>query len=95
MVKVADFKTYTLLRSMSFNQFNRWVESVYATAYADGYSKGTEELGENPVILGEDEFFNLLLTVPGIGNKKAAMIVQTILERSEQHVQTETDSRNG
>ena len=92
MRKVADFSTYKSLRSMSYNQFNRWVQSVYATAYQDGYDEGGKEFGNTPLVLDEDSLYELLISVPGIGDKMANKIVDRFLERwDENELQIESE----
>ena len=92
MRKVADFSTYQSLRSMSYNQFNRWVRSVYTTAYQDGYDDGGKEFGDTPLVLDEDSLYELLISVPGIGDKMANKIVDRFLERwDENELQVESE----
>ena len=92
MRKVADFSTYRSLRSMSYNQFNRWIQSVYATAYQDGYDEGGKEFGDTPLVLDEDSLYELLVSVPGVGNKMANKIVDRFLERwDENELQIESE----
>lgn len=94
MRKVADFRTYKSLRSMSFNQFNRWVRSLYATAYQDGYDDGGKEFGDTPLVLDEDSLYELLISVPGVGNKIANKIVDRYLERwNENELQIESERK--
>lgn len=92
MRKAADFSTYQSLQSMSYNQFNRWVRSVYATAYQDGYDEGSKEFGDTPLVLDEDSLYGLLVSVPGVGNKMANKIVDRFLERwDENELQIESE----
>lgn len=98
MRKVADFNTYRSLRSMSYNQFNRWIQSVYATAYQDGYDEGGKEFGYTPLVLDEDSLYELLVSVPGVGNKTANKIVDRFLERWDENglqIESEREGQGG
>lgn len=81
--KPADFSTYKSVLKMSFNQFNRWVASLYGSGYQDGYDEGGKEFGDNPLILDEDSLYDLLLTVPGVGERIANRIVDRFVEECE------------
>lgn len=81
MRKVADFKTFKTLKNMSFNDFNRWVISVYQSGYKDGADEEAEKYGDNPTVFDEDTLYEFLLTVPGVGEKTASRIVNTMIER--------------
>lgn len=83
MKKVADFSTYKHLQKMSFADFNRWVISVYQSGYADGADKESEKYGDNSLVLDEDSLYDILITVPGIGEKLANKIIDRMVELSE------------
>lgn len=83
MKKVADFSTYKHLQKMSFADFNRWVVSVYKSGYADGADTESEKYGESPLVLDEDSLYDILVSVPGVGNKLANKIVDRMVELSE------------
>lgn len=83
MKKVADFSTYKHLQKMSFADFNRWVISVYKSGYADGADTESKKYGENPLVLDEDSLYDILISVPGVGNKLANKIIDRMVELSE------------
>lgn len=83
MRKVADFNTYKHLQKMSFADFNRWVISVYKSGYVDGVDEESEKYGKNPLILNEDSLYDILITVPGIGEKLADKIIERMVEVNE------------
>lgn len=77
MRKVLDFKTYSSLRSMSLNDMNRWVMSVYESAYRDGYA----EASKGQVVIDEDSLYELLLSISGVGPKTAGKVIRALKER--------------
>ena len=83
MRKVADFNTYKHLQKMSFADFNRWVISVYKSGYVDGADEESDKYGKNPLILNEDSLYDILITVPGIGEKLADKIIERMVEVNE------------
>lgn len=83
MRKVADFNTYKHLQKMSFADFNRWVISVYKSGHADGVDEESEKYGKDPLILNEDSLYDILITVPGIGEKLADKIIERMVEVNE------------
>lgn len=83
MKKVADFNTYKHLQKMSFADFNRWVISVYKSGYVDGADEESNKYGENPIVLDEDSLYDILITVPGIGEKLANKIVEKVVGSGE------------
>lgn len=76
MVKVVDFATYKKLKSLSFNDTNRWVHALYAQAYDDGKK---ELLDECVASLTEDHLLEIILSVKGIGKTRAKEVVDKIL----------------
>ncbi len=87
MRKVADFNTYKRLQKMSFADFNRWVISVYKSGHADGVDEESEKYGDNPLLLNEDSLYDILITVPGIGEKLANKVIERMVEVSENQEQ--------
>jgi DNA uptake protein ComE-like DNA-binding protein len=87
MRKVADFSTYKHLQKMSFADFNRWVISVYKSGYADGADEESKKYEDNSLTLNEDSLYDILITVPGIGEKLANKIIERMVEVSENQEQ--------
>lgn len=65
-MKALDFNTFKKLRHMSFNQFNRWIASVYESGYRDALTANREEIHKR------------LLAVPGIGEKRAEEVEKAL-----------------
>ena len=78
-MKPVNFQTYKTATRMSLNEFNRWVTSIYKTAFADGLEEGEKEIPDDAVILSDDELFRKLQEIPGIGERTAAKIVAYIM----------------
>lgn len=43
----------------------------------------SEKYSENPLILDEDSLYDILVSVPGVGNKLANKIIDRMVELSE------------
>ena len=85
MKKPADFGTYKRLRKMSFNEFNRWITEFYAAAYQDGADSVVVESDppDHPDLVAameEERLYEILLSIPGIGVKRADRIMEAILK---------------
>lgn len=76
-MKPVSFSTYKMLRKLSHNDFNRWVISVYNSGLQDGINITDEEVVAE---LNEDRLLQILLSIKGIGQKRAEEIVEKILE---------------
>ena len=79
MKKVTDFGQFKNVKNMSFNNFNRWVTSIYGSGYQDGYDEATE----GAEIFDEDSLYDFLISVKGIGCVLADRIVQAMSERGK------------
>lgn len=69
-MKPVSFSDMKRVRRMELNEFNRWVTSIYASGFGDGY-----EVGETWT---DDEIFKLLRS-ERIGEEKANRIVNKLL----------------
>ena len=76
-MKAASFSTFKKVQKMSLNQFNRWAESVYKHGVQDGIDFIEEETVAE---LTEDDLYNILLSVKGIGQKRADEVMRRILK---------------
>lgn len=76
MLKVMDFATYKKLHKLSLNDTNRWIKSVYASAYDEGQK---DMMSECVASLTEDMLLDILLSVKGIGEKRARQVIDKIL----------------
>ena len=85
MKKPADFGIYKKLRKMSFNEFNRWITEFYAAAYQDGAEAvvtDSDPLDDPDLVaaIEQERLYEVLLSVPGIGEKLADRILKAILQ---------------
>ena len=92
MIKPLDFNTYKRLRKMSFNDLNRWLRSFWDTAYQTGVDdavdngvvkvdEGEPKIPENmTTAISNDDLFDLLLSIKGIGEKRANEILDKLEE---------------
>jgi hypothetical protein len=61
---------------MSLNQFNRWVQILYN----EGFNRGTEVAQEETVAaIREFDLYELILSVKGIGEKRAIALMKKIV----------------
>lgn len=91
MKKVADFKTYQLVKKLSFNDFNRWIVALYGSAYDDGKADVSNTLlDECMSTLTEDRLMEILLSVKGIGKNRAREVVEKVLQEGVTYSGTET-----
>ena len=91
MKKVADFKTYQLVKKLSFNDFNRWIVALYGSAYDDGKADTSNTLlDECMSTLTEDRLMEILLSVKGIGKNRAREVVEKVLQEGVMYSGTET-----
>lgn len=78
-MKPANFSTLKLVQKMSLNQFNRWVMSVYQSGFADGLKEGEKELDDCIAEMTDDRLMEILLSINGVGEKRAKQIYDAIL----------------
>lgn len=78
-MKAVDFSTLKRVQKMTLNQFNAYMSEVVRAAWQNGVD---DVIGnhnkEEIVIYDSDELYKLLLSVKGIGAKRAQTIVDTI-----------------
>lgn len=75
MKKPADFATYKKVKELSFNDFNRWVMSIYASGYQDGINEADNDC---IAALTDDRLMELILSVKGIGKNRAKELIDKI-----------------
>ena len=92
MKKALDFNTYKHLRKMSFNDMNRWIRKFWDTAYQTGIDEAVEngvvevteqepKIPENlTTMISNDDLFDLLVSIKGIGEKRANEIMDKMEE---------------
>lgn len=77
MSKPVDFATYRRVQKLSYNEFNRWVMSIYSSGLQEGIN-----ITEDDVIaeLTDDRLYELIRSVKGIGETRALEAVNKILD---------------
>lgn len=78
MNKPVEFALYKKVSKLSYNDFNRWITNMYTIAFKDGAD--TASLPEDcEAVLSEDRLREILLSVKGIGEKRADEVIEKIL----------------
>lgn len=72
---VLNRKQYQMIRKFDHNQMNEWATSVYKSGYEDG-KKDAEGLTA-------DEAREIILGIKGIGEKRAAVIIEALVVKME------------
>lgn len=78
-MKPASFSDMKKVQKMTLNQFNRWVECVYKSGMQDGLDTVYEETVAE---VAEDDLYEILLSVKGIGPKRADEVMRKILKNN-------------
>lgn len=84
---------WNAMKKISYPGFRKWVND-FGVALAKAALSGTlmEEVPrttEDYTMMDTDELYDILLSVPGIGEKRAEMVIQKIIERSANDPQSE------
>lgn len=87
MHKAVDFSTYKKIMKFTLNEMNRWIESVYKAGFDDAYNLTQKDLYNQMTIEPKDlvsaytdeRLFEILLSVKGIGRKRAQAVVDKVL----------------
>lgn len=78
-MKAVDFSTLKRVQKMTLNQFNSYMSEVVRAAWQNGVDDVIGDHNkEEIVIYDSDELYKLLLSVKGVGAKRAQTIVNTI-----------------
>lgn len=75
-MKPVDFATYKRVQKMTYNDFNRWIISVYNSALQNGINITQDDIVAE---LTEDRLYDLIRSVKGIGENRTIEIVNKIL----------------
>lgn len=81
-MKPVSMREFKRARAMTLNNFNRWLKyELYEAAVQEAY-----EIQQRDVIaeIGEEDLMEAILSVKGIGEKRAEQIVKAIIERGNQ-----------
>lgn len=78
-MKAVDFSTLKRVQKMTLNQFNSYMSEVVRAAWQNGVDDVIgDHSREEIVIYDSDELYELILSVKGIGAKRAQTIVDMI-----------------
>lgn len=75
-MKAVNFANLKKIRKMTLNQFNEWLMIIYESGVQDGVDQCEEGVISE---LDEDELMDILLSVKGIGEKRAREAVEKIV----------------
>ena len=76
MGKLISFKNLQEPQKLPLNSFNRWVENIYESGKQDGINFVSQETVAE---VREDELYNILLSVKGIGPARAMQVMRQIV----------------
>lgn len=85
-MKIVNQKTFNRIRALSLNDFNRWLAQFYANAFSDGQGALLEMAAMNKdsvkrvatACLTDDELLKAVRSVPGIGEKRARLVLDAV-----------------
>ena len=85
--KALDFSSYKKVQKFTLNEMNRWIESVYKDGFDAGYNITQKDLYNRMTIEPSDlvsaytdeRLMEILLSVKGIGFKRAQQVVDKIM----------------
>lgn len=81
--KPVNMATFNKLRKLSLNDFNRWVAEFYRSAFTDGVRSAQSVADEVIAELPEDVLLEAVKSVSGIGEKRAAKVVEAIIQKGK------------
>lgn len=76
-MKPVTFQTFKRIKKMSLNEINRWASVVYQSGMQDGIDLTNEDIVAE---ISEDTLREILLSVKGIGPKRADEVIKKILK---------------
>jgi hypothetical protein len=79
-MKLLSFGEFDRLKKMSLNEVNRWILSIYESAYGDGQESFA---GGEMWAVPEDMLFDAVVSVKGVGSVRAQKIVEAIFKAAE------------
>lgn len=94
MRKVASYADFKKLKSLSFNDFNRWVITLYQQGYEDGQEELKDEIKKQQEVINskyaklkeesncftEDSLREVLKGIKGIGLKRIEQIIDAVFD---------------
>lgn len=89
------FNQYKQCQKMTKNEFTRWVETIADETYKDGYREAMKDVPDGCIVLNpeevvvidwnDEEFYDMLLSVKGVGKALADKIMDKIYEYYDNH----------
>lgn len=76
-MKPITFQNFKQLKKMTLNEINRWALSLYQSGMQDGIDLTNEDIVAE---ISEDTLREILLSVKGIGPKRADEVIEKILK---------------
>lgn len=77
MMKPITFQNLKQIKKMSLNEFNRWALSLYASGMQDGIEESEKDLVAE---ISDEKLLEILLSVKGIGPKRADEVMKKIMK---------------
>lgn len=77
-MKPITFAELKRIQKMSLNEFNRWLVGLCRAMYQDGFKEGESEF-DDCAIITEERLMEIVLSVKGVGRKRAEQIVNALL----------------
>ena len=76
------------IKKISYPGFKKWVndygKALAKAALAGHLDEEIPRVTEDYAMMDTDELYDILLSVPGIGQKRAEMVIQKIIARTEE-----------
>lgn len=85
-----SYEQYKLCQKMNKNEFAKWLETFANEMATQGYEQACKDIPDGSVVLNpeenlilsfdEEEFYNMLMTIKGVGSSLAYKIIDKIYE---------------
>ena len=79
-----DFATMSRIKRMNQKQLGNWLIQFGKSLYDDGYTQALNDIKEEEdkfekIIFGEDEFYNMLISIKGVSTNTANKIMDCMM----------------
>ena len=79
-----DFATMSRIKKMNQKQLGNWLIQFGKSLYDDGYTQALNDIKEEEdkfekIIFGEDEFYNMLISIKGVSTNTANKIMDCMM----------------
>lgn len=79
-----DFATMSRIKKMNQKQLGSWLVQFGKSLYNDGYTQALNDIKEEEdkfekIIFGEDEFYNMLISIKGVSTNTANKIMDCMM----------------